>query len=197
MAVCMQGRGCVEQRAITRELKNLLLILIESPESQPKRGRYVANMPRMVRMAMHSRDDKDMAGKRIPDFVLQFPASVNLTDVQTGLYTCKICLELSNASWKLTQADFIEGRGPCTVSGYLYNCCFIQPIPLGSNLIGRFGSGSVLESMKKSFWSMFTSSESSIEGYPCADEENLDVKKLTRYVMSPLQAGVTSPKLAP
>ena len=120
--MCMQGRGTTEA-----DLRSVWSSLVESPLSFAKRGVYIVNMPHMVRMAWQ-KNGMDCDGKVIPPHVLQFQGDTQV-DVRPGLYTCKLRIDLSNASWRLGSTSFIEGRGACTVKACLFDFCYIKPIP--------------------------------------------------------------------
>ena len=151
VCMCMHRPGSDDASCVrTRELCSLVMSLQQSPESQPKRGKYTMMMPSMVRMAMYDDNDKDLDGQPIPDLVLRFKRTSGVS-MRMGLYTCRLRLELSNASWRLGFSDFIEGRGPCTVSAYLFDCRFIQPLPRAVGFMDSYG---LLDSIKSAFQSM-------------------------------------------
>ena len=149
LCMCMHRRGSDNSSVTLNEMQNLLITLSNSPESQPKKGQYVALLPYMTRIAMYDDKDKDCDGVRIPENVLKFTSKSGVC-LRTGLYTCKLHVKLSNTSWRLGCTDFIQGRGICTVSAYLFDLRFIQPLPGGADYF-RF-----MDSIQSAFWSMCT-----------------------------------------
>ena len=119
---CMSGKENIDQAGIRLEAINIWRLLHESAESQVRRGWYSVRSPQLVRLA-------NQKNNKLQN-VLQFQKTGVLDDV-TGLYSCKIYLKLNNTSWRLSPCDcsFIEGRGPCAVTMYLYDFCRVGPIP--------------------------------------------------------------------
>lgn len=128
LCACMHRVTNIETDGYNADIRNILATLVQSPASLPKKGKYMVILPYMVRLSMYDESGKDSNGREIPDRVLKFQSKKGLK-LQTGLYTCKLVIELSNTTWRLAQSDFIQGRGPCTVTAYLFDFCFMQVLP--------------------------------------------------------------------
>ena len=142
----MQGRFSEDQDVVTRETVDLWRRLSDSPDSRPQKGQYSVCMPYMVRMSSRGSDGRDSDGRMIPNHVLEFPGD-GVACVKTGLYTCKLWVELTNSSWRISpwNCSFIEGKGSCAVTVYLHDFIYVGPIPSGNNFMLDMG---MLVSMK-------------------------------------------------
>ena len=118
----MCGKDSVNQEGLSIEAINIWRLLHESVESDVKKGWYSVRLPHLVRLT-------NQKNNKLPN-VLQFHKTGVLDDI-SGLYSCKIYLKLNNTSWRLSPCDcsFIEGRGPCAVTMYLYDFRRVGPIP--------------------------------------------------------------------
>ena len=128
---CMCGKSELDKAGLRIEAINLWRLLHESVDSQVRNGWYSVKMPYLVRLA----HKKTVERERLSN-VLQFQRSGQLEDV-AGVYTCRIYLKLSNPSWRLSPCDcsFIEGRGVCAVTIYLYDFCLIGPLPCHASIV--------------------------------------------------------------
>ena len=128
----MCGREHHTEEEIRLDAINIWRLLHESVESQVRRGWYSVKLPHLVRLANHK-------NAKSPN-VLQFSKIGALDDV-AGLYSCKIYLKLNNSTWRLSPFDcsFIEGRGSCAVTMYLYDFCCVGPIPPPVSMLSSVG----------------------------------------------------------